>query len=87
MEKNFVEKTFRDLKSEEDMMPTRHRLEPRVLAYFFMISVVHRIRTGLRYYIAEIQKTEIKYEIDELLQMLRRVEFVRISEQEKNTYW
>jgi len=87
MEKDFIEKTFRDLKSEEDMMPVRHRLEPRVRAYFFMISVAHRIRTGLRYYIAEIPKKERKYEMDELLHLLRRVEFVRISEQETETYW
>jgi hypothetical protein len=52
-----------------------------------MISVAHRIRTGLRYYIAEIPKKERKYEMDELLHLLRRVEFVRISEQETETYW
>ena len=87
MEKDFVEKTFRDLKSEEDMAPVRHRLEPRVRAYFFMISIAHRIRTGLRYYIAETPKKSRKYEMDELLHLLRRVEFVKFSEQGKEAYW
>ncbi len=86
MEKDFVEKSFRDLKSEEDMMPVRHRLEPRVMAYFFMISVAHRIRTGLRYYIAETPINERKYEMDELLHLLRRVKFVKFSEQGEMAY-
>ena len=87
MEKDFVEKTFRDLKSEEDMMPVRHRLEPRVRAYFFMISVAHRIRTGLRYYIAEIPEKERNYDMDELLHVLRRVEFVQFTEEGEIAYW
>ena len=87
MEKDFVEKTFRDLKSDEDMMPVRHRLEPRVRAYFFMISVAHRIRTALRYYIAETPKKEQTYDMDELLHVLRRVEFVQFSEGGEAAYW
>lgn len=37
MENDFIEKTFRDLKYEEDMVSVRHRPEPGVRTYFFMI--------------------------------------------------
>ena len=87
MEKDFIEKTFRDLKSEVDMMPVRHRLEPRGRAYFFTISVAHRIRTALRYYIAEIPEKERNYDMDELLHVLRRVEFVQFTEEGEIAYW
>ena len=52
-----------------------------------MISVTHRIRIRLWYFIAQTPKNERKYEMDELLHLLRRVEFVEFSEQWETAYW
>ena len=62
-----MEKTFWVLKSKEDMAPVWHHLEPRMRAYFFMISVAHWIQTTPRYAVAEFSKLERTNEMDELL--------------------
>jgi hypothetical protein len=72
-EKDFIEKLFRCLKTEEEIAPVRHRLEYRVRAYFFVCMLALRLRLALK---ARLHNMRVKDKpsVDIFLKMLGRVE-------------
>ena len=82
LEKDFVEKGFSTMKTEEEMEPVRHRLEQRVRAYEFVQILALRLRATLRWRMKEITKTggmNAWEAADDLLRALGRVERVEVS--------
>jgi len=49
LEKDFIEKVFRVLKSHEEIEPVRHRLEQRVRAYIFVCMLAYRLLAVLQW--------------------------------------
>jgi transposase len=46
--KDFIEKAFRTIKTDENLKPIRHRLEPRVKAIIFVCVLTYRLLSALR---------------------------------------
>ena len=81
LEKDFIEKVFRRLKTEEELEPVRHRLERRVRAYLFVLTLAYRLWAALQWYVESRGKREWgnPWEVsEELLKELGRVERVEV---------
>ena len=84
-EKDFVEKVFRCLKTEEDIAPVRHRLEHRVRAYVFICMLAFRLLSVLQALLDEKpdkkrqKKNTIPKRAHEVLSALKRVERVEVK--------
>ena len=90
LEKDFIEKGFRTMKTEEEMEPVRHRLERRVRAYEFVQVLALRLRAALRWRMREVAKTKgmnAWEATDDLLQALGRVERVEVSLGKQQRIW
>lgn len=57
-EKDFVEKVFRMLKTDEEMEPVRHRLEHRVRAYLFVCVLAYHLLSALHFRMKATVKTD-----------------------------
>ena len=80
LEKDFIEKVFRSLKTSEEVQPVRHRLEERVRAYLFVCVLAYRLNAYLQHRLKEISDKENSWETaDSLLNELGRVERVQIK--------
>ena len=80
LEKDFVEKVFRMLKTEEEVEPVRHRLEHRVRAYMFVCVLAYRLLSVLRIKMAEAVGKDKSWECTfDLLRELGRVERVEVG--------
>lgn len=80
LEKDFIEKVFRTLKTTEQIEPVRHRLEERVRAYIFVCVLAYRLLAYLQYRLGMISKKEDTWEgADSLLSELERVERVQVK--------
>ena len=53
LEKDFVEKVFRTIKTQEEIVPVRHRLERMVRAYVFVMVTAYRLIAALVYFLRE----------------------------------
>ncbi len=49
LEKDYIEKVFRHLKTDEHIEPVRHRLERRVRVYIFLLVLSYRIASALHW--------------------------------------
>lgn len=84
-EKDFVEKVFRCLKTEEDIAPVRHRLEHRVRAYVFICMLAFRLLSMLQALLDDKPKKKLKKKKDvpkqahDVLSALKRVERVEVK--------
>lgn len=79
-EKDYIEKVFRILKTNENIEPVRHRLEHRVRAYMFVCVLAYRLLAGLRSQISNALGEEKAWEKTfELLRDLSRVERVEVG--------
>lgn len=79
-EKDYIEKVFRILKTNENIEPVRHRLEHRVRAYMFVCVLAYRLLAGLRSQISNALGEERAWEKTfELLRDLSRVERVEVG--------
>ena len=82
LEKDFIEKGFRAMKTDEEMEPVRHYRERRVRAYEFVQVLALRLRAALRWSLKEeAAKAKVnpwEYEED-LLKTLGRVERVEVT--------
>ncbi|MGC8699219.1 MAG: IS1634 family transposase [Candidatus Acidifodinimicrobium sp.] len=90
LEKDFIEKSFRIMKTEEEMEPVRHRMERRVRAYEFVQVLALRLRTALRWLIKEVALKEgmNPWESEEeLLKVLGRVERVEVTLGKESRIW
>ena len=80
LEKDFIEKVFRVLKTQEEVEPVRHRLEHRVRAYLFVCMLAYRLLSVLQWKLKEASGKEDSWEsADTLLQALARVERVELT--------
>ena len=80
LEKDFIEKVFRVLKTQEEVEPVRHRLEHRVRAYLFVCMLAYRLISALLWKLKEASGKEDSWEsADMLLQGLGRVERVEVK--------
>jgi len=79
LEKDFIEKVFRTLKTSEEIVPVRHRLEWRVRAYLFVCVLAYRLLAMLQDRLRKLSDKDDTWErADTLLQELGRVERVRV---------
>ena len=90
LEKDFIEKVFRRLKTEEELEPVRHRLERRVRAYLFVLTLAYRLWATLQWYVESRGKREWgnSWEVSEdLLKELGRVERVEVTLGRQSRVW
>jgi transposase len=79
-EKDFVEKVFRMLKTEEEIEPVRHRLENRVRAYMFVCVLSYRLLSALQFKFLKTEAKESSWEqAFDLLNELGRVERTEVG--------
>jgi transposase len=75
LEKDFIEKVFRTVKTHEEIEPVRHRLDRRVRAYVFVCVLAYRLLSVLQWRLKEASGREDSWErADDLLRGLGRVE-------------
>ena len=80
LEKDFIEKVFRVIKTQEEVQPVRHRLENRVKAYLFVCMLAYRLLAVLQWRLKQASGKEDSWEsANELLQDLSRVERVEVK--------
>jgi len=80
LEKDFIEKVFRVLKSNEEIEPVRHRLEQRVRAYIFVCMLAYRLLAVLQWKLKVASRKEDSWESAHLfLQELSRVNKVEVK--------
>ena len=84
-ERDFVEKTFRDLKTFEEIAPIRHRKESRVLGIMFVCSLALRLKIALRKMLKENCKQKISAEM--LLKKLGHVHRVTLQKDKEVEIW
>ncbi len=87
LEKDYIEKVFRHLKTDEHIEPVRHRLERRVRAYIFLLVLSYRIASTLHWKMSPVSQGNAWDAMDELLRKLSRVERVYISLGRENKVW
>jgi transposase len=79
LEKDFIEKVFRVIKTQEEVQPVRHRLENRVRAYLFVCMLAYRLLAVLQWRLKQVSGREDSWEsAGELLHDLSRVERVDV---------
>ena len=90
LEKDFIEKGFRAMKTDEEMEPVRHYRERRVRAYEFVQVLALRLRAALRWLLkeeaAKARANPWEYEED-LLKTLGRVERVEVTLGKERRIW
>jgi hypothetical protein len=90
LEKDFIEKGFRAMKTDEEMEPVRHYRERRVRAYEFVQVLALRLRAALRWSLreeaAKVGRNPWEYEED-LLKTLGRVERVEVALGRERRIW
>jgi hypothetical protein len=89
LEKDFIEKVFRTMKTEDELEPVRHRLEQRVRAYMFVQVLAYRLISALRWAIAQNDDPDDSWELSEnILHNLGRVERMEVAlGAEKRTWY
>jgi len=89
-EKDFIEKVFRTLRTNERIEPVRHRLAPRVCAYMFICVLAYRLLSVLHFRIekAKTEKKEGAWEQTyDLLHKLGRVERTEVGFGNETRTW
>ncbi|MEK9139944.1 MAG: IS1634 family transposase [Nitrospirota bacterium] len=80
IEKDFIEKVFRIVKTDEEVEPVRHRLEHRVRAYMFVCVLAYRLLAVLQWKLREATGKDDSWErAEDLLRRLARVERVDVG--------
>ena len=87
LEKDFVEKVFRTMKSQEEIVPVRHRLERRVRAYVFVMVTAYRLIASLVYFLRESGDKDPWETSQKLLASLSRVERMEITFGKEHKIW
>ena len=63
LEKDFIEKVFRVLKTQEEVEPVRHRLEHRVRAYLFVCMLAYRLLSVLQWKLKEASAMRLRVKV------------------------
>ena len=79
LEKDFIEKVFRTIKTDEDLIPIRHRLESRVRAIIFVCTLAYRLLSALRWMINSSASKDVTLSASNFLRKLRRVEKIEVD--------
>ena len=90
LEKDFIEKVFRHLKTEEEVEPVRHRQERRVRAYLFVLTLAHRLGAALKWNVEthHVEGDGNSWEVTEdLSKALGRVERVEVALGKQRRAW
>ena len=87
LEKDFVEKVFRTMKTQEEIVPVRHRLERRVRAYVFVMVTAYRLIAALVYFLRESGDRDPWETSQKLLDSLSRVERMEIRFGKEHRIW
>jgi len=88
MEKDFVEKVFRTLKSHLKIAPVRHWKNHRIRAIFFVNILALWLRKVYDHHLNQVPKKKREYGFDELLRRLKRVEYVEVVRPgEEPAFW
>ena len=74
LEKDFIEKVFRCIKTDEEIKPFRHRLETRVRAFIFISILAFRLLAALRWMINSSESSNVTLSTSEFLKKLSRVQ-------------
>ncbi|RQD84647.1 hypothetical protein D5R95_05675 [Methanosalsum natronophilum] len=88
MEKDFIEKIFRTLKTHLKLAPVRHWKNHRIRAIFFVNMMALWLRKVYDYQLNLVPKKKFTYGFDELLRRLKRVEYVEVmSSGDGKAFW
>jgi transposase len=87
LEKDFVEKVFRTMKTQEEIVPVRHRLERRIRAYVFVMVTAYRLIAYLVCMMRESGEREPWESTSKLLDRLSRVERIEIRFGKETRTW
>ncbi len=88
MEKDFIEKIFRTLKTHLKIAPVRHWKNHRIRAIFFVNMMALWLRKVYDYQLNLVPKKKRDYGFDELLKRLKRVEYVEVmSAGQGKVFW
>lgn len=79
LEKDFIEKAFRTIKTDEDLKPIRHRLESRVKAIIFVCILAYRLLSALRWKINSSKSKDVTLSESVFIKKLGRVEKLEIN--------
>lgn len=79
LEKDFIEKVFRTVKTDEELKPIRHRLESRVRAIFFVCTLAYRLLAALRWMINSSNSRHMTLSATQFLRKLGRVEMLEVD--------
>ena len=79
LEKDFIEKTFRTLKTHLNMAPARHWKNHRIRAIFLVNVLALWLRKVYDRQLNQVPKKKKEYGFDELLRRLKRVEYVEVE--------
>lgn len=79
LEKDFIEKVFRTVKTDEELKPIRHRLESRVRGIFFVCTLAYRLLAALRWKINSSNSRYMTLSATQLLRKLGRVEKLEVD--------
>jgi len=86
--KDFVEKSFKVLKSDLKLYPVRHWKNHRIRAIFFVNMMALWLRKVYVGHLNEINEKDRKYSFDEFLRRLKWVEYIEIeSEIGEKAFW
>jgi transposase len=87
LKKDFVEKVFRTMRTHEEIVPVRHRLERRVRGYVFVMVTACRITAVPLHFLRESGYREQWGTMQELLDSLSRVERMEITLGKEHRIW
>ena len=87
LEKDFVEKVFRTMKTQEEIVPVRHRLERRIRAYVFVMVTAYRLIAYLVFMMRESGEKEPWESVSRMLDRLSRVERIEITFGKETRTW
>ncbi len=90
LEKDFIEKGFRTMKTNDEFEPVRHRLERRVRAYVFVQVLALKLRSTLRWIIENrgVESNKGAWGTsEELLRVLGRVERLEVTMGNSQRTW
>lgn len=79
MEKDYVEKVFMVLKSDEDIQPIRHRLECRVRAYMLVCLLAYRLKAALRHAFDSADSKKVTMSTSVFLKKSARIESIEVN--------
>ena len=90
LDKDFIEKVFRTMKSSEKIEPVRHRLETRVKGHIFVCVLAYRLLSALQWYLKglKVKGEGISWErAEKLLSKLSRIERMEVTYGKQRQTW